>query len=143
MTNIRDAAADLISLLAESATAKGKVSPYVTQRDLMEALDVRSPHTMSDIVTRAAFMVADAGYLGCAIVHSTTYGYRLADEAHRAEIKSERTRLKRARTQVLRASKVMGVSNAGPQSKVAAQAVTASLTMLDMAIDALDEEVTA
>lgn len=143
MNTINGLAADLIQLLADAATAPETKSPYMTQQDLMDVLDISKAHTMSDVVTRAVFMVADAGYPGYAILRSRQYGYRLADNIVVEELKAERARAKLARTALKRVGISVGVASAIPEVRHNAAMPRIAVTMLDTYIDSLDEVIEA
>lgn len=144
MSTINEKAGALIALLADAATQPGTVSPYLTQRDLMDALEIRSEHTMSDVVTRAALFVVNAGYPGYAVLQSKEDGYRLGDEYTVREIRVERARLKAVRTKAIRTSNAMLVSKAGPQSRMVGRQLAQFVVMVvEPALEALDEIVGA
>jgi hypothetical protein len=140
VSTLNDMADTLIDLLADKATQKGAVSPYMTQSDLMDALGIRSHGTMSDVVTRAALRVTTAGYPGYAILRSKETGYRLGDKYTVAEITEERTRLKAVHTKVIRSSTAMLVNRAGVHSRMVGKQLAQFAEMVvTPAIEALDD----
>ena len=143
MTTLNEYAVQVIEILGNTATAPDALSPYMTQKELAEAIGVTSMHTMSDIVTRACTLVPTM-WPGCAILRSKRNGYRLGDSYTVKELAEERGRLKAVRTKQIRAAIALDVNGAGPESQmIAAQLMATVNTVIEPAIARLDEIITS
>ncbi|MCX8495921.1 MAG: hypothetical protein ORN51_07040 [Akkermansiaceae bacterium] len=134
---VSDAAVQLVHLLADAATKPGHEG-YRRAGDLMSELHIRSEHTLTNIITKAAIL-APSVYPGSALVRNDINGYRLSDKLTVADMLQERGRLRAARTKMMRVAAALKASKNGPVTHLLGQQLTAfSQTVIEPLLETLD-----